>query len=240
MRQIFLDTETTGLSHQNGDRIIEIGCVEMVNRKLTGHDLHFFLNPERAIDEGAFKVHGLSAEFLRDKPLFAHIAQELMEYLRGAELIIHNAAFDVGFLDQELQRVSRPALSTFVGSVTDSLAMAKDLYPGKRNSLDALCDRLGIDRSARTLHGALMDAQLLASAYLYMTRGQHGLLVEVENSDAPSGDTPALDLSHIQLPVLRASAQELAEHETVLGEIDKASKGKTIWPRNPPSATAGA
>ena len=162
MRQIFLDTETTGLSAEGGDRVIEIGCVELFNRKLTGNNLHFYLNPERDSHEDALKVHGISNDFLRDKPKFAQVAQEVLEYLRGAEIIIHNAAFDVGFLNKELERVGEAAFTTHVSSVIDTLVMAKQMFPGKRNSLDALCDRLGVDNSGRTLHGALLDAELLA------------------------------------------------------------------------------
>jgi DNA polymerase III subunit epsilon len=172
MRQIVLDTETTGLSAETGDRIIEIGCVELLSRKLTGNNRHFYLNPERDSHEDALKVHGISNEFLRDKPRFGAVADELLEYLTGAEIIIHNAAFDVGFLDKELELVGKPCFTTFVSRVTDTLAMAKEMYPGKRNSLDALCDRLGVDNSSRTLHGALLDAELLADVYINLTRGQ--------------------------------------------------------------------
>ena len=161
-RQIVLDTETTGLSAEGGDRIIELGCVELVGRKLTGNNLHFYFNPGRDSHEDALKVHGISNEFLRDKPKFAELADEILRYLEGAELIIHNAAFDVGFLNKELELLGKPPLRSFVAEVTDTLAMAKQLYPGKRNSLDALCDRLGVDNSSRTLHGALLDAELLA------------------------------------------------------------------------------
>ena len=171
MRQIVLDTETTGLSAENGDRIIEIGCVELVHRKLTGHNKHFYVNPERDSHEDALKVHGISNEFLRGKPKFAEIAEELLDFLAGAEIIIHNAPFDVGFLNKELELLGRAPLRTLVGSVTDTLLMAKEMFPGKRNSLDALCDRLGVDNSGRTLHGALLDAELLAEVYINLTRG---------------------------------------------------------------------
>ncbi len=229
-RQIVLDTETTGLSAQTGDRIIELGCVELINRKLTGNNLHLYLNPERDSHEDALKVHGISNEFLRDKPKFADCVQDILQYLQGAELIIHNAGFDVGFLDKELELVGLPRLATHVDSITDTLAMAKELFPGKRNSLDALCDRLEVDNSGRTLHGALLDAELLADVYINMTRGQDALLIMDE---APTGDggirVAAVDLSRIALPVLPASEQELAEHEDVLAQIDKSSGGKTIW-----------
>ena len=164
---------------KRGDRIIEIGCVELVARKLTGNNQHFYLNPERDSHEDALKVHGISNEFLRDKPKFAAVADDLMEYVAGAEIIIHNAAFDVGFLNKELELLGRPAFPTFVDRVTDTLAMAKEMYPGKRNSLDALCDRLGVDNSGRTLHGALLDAELLADVYINLTRGQDALLIDM-------------------------------------------------------------
>ncbi len=233
MRQIVLDTETTGLSAASGDRIIEIGCVELVNRKLTGKNLHYYLNPERDSHEDALKVHGISNEFLRDKPKFGEVADDLLSYLAGAELIIHNAQFDVGFLDKELELLGRSRLSSHVHSVTDTLAMAKEMFPGKRNSLDALCSRLGVDNSGRTLHGALLDAELLADVYINLTRGQDALLIDVVETEGVGGTGPAgLDLSAFDLPVLVASEQELAAHEVVLAEIDKASKGKTVWKAN--------
>ena len=229
-RQIVLDTETTGLSAEGGDRIIELGCVELVNRKLTGNNLHLYLNPERDSHEDALKVHGISNEFLRDKPKFAERVQDILQYLQGAELIIHNASFDVGFLDKELELVGLAPLSAHVGGVIDTLAMAKEMFPGKRNSLDSLCDRLGVDNSSRTLHGALLDAELLADVYINMTRGQDALLIMDEATAGAGGTTvAAVDLSRIALTVLTASAQELAEHEEVLVQIDKFSSGKTIW-----------
>jgi DNA polymerase III subunit epsilon len=229
MRQIVLDTETTGLSAESGDRIIEIGCVELLNRKLTGNNLHFYINPERDSHEDALKVHGISNEFLRDKPKFAQIADELLDYLRDAELIIHNAPFDISFLNKELERIGHPPLKTFVGTVTDSLVMAKEMFPGKRNGLDALCDRLGVDNSGRTLHGALLDAELLADVYINMTRGQDALLIDLESSGSARGEAEAIDLGRFELPVLLANELEAQAHEGVLAEIDKASKGKTVW-----------
>lgn len=229
-RQIVLDTETTGLSAESGDRIIEIGCVELMARKLTGNNLHFYVNPERDSHEDALKVHGISNEFLRDKPKFAEVADDILRYLEGAELIIHNAAFDVGFLDKELERLGRPQLASFVDKVTDTLAMAKELYPGKRNSLDALCDRLGVDNSGRTLHGALLDAELLADVYINLTRGQEALLIDLGSVGAEGEGATRADLSGFDLPVLAASEAELAAHARVLAEIDKASGGKTVWP----------
>jgi DNA polymerase III subunit epsilon len=229
VRQIVLDTETTGLSAEGGDRIIEIGCVELVGRKLTGNNKHFYLNPERDSHEDALKVHGISNEFLRDKPKFAAVADELLDYLAGAEIIIHNASFDVGFLNKELELLGRPAFSTFVDEVTDTLVMAKEMYPGKRNSLDALCDRLGVDNSGRTLHGALLDAELLADVYINLTRGQDTLLIDVTTDAAVGGIVTRVDLSAFTLPVLLASDQESASHEEVLKQLDKASGGKTVW-----------
>ena len=229
MRQIVLDTETTGLSPDNGDRIIEIGCVELLNRKLTGHNKHFYLNPERDSHEDALKVHGISNEFLRDKPKFAAVADELLEYLRDAEIIIHNAPFDVGFLNKELELLGRGPFREFVGSVTDTLVMAKELYPGKRNSLDALCDRLGVDNSGRTLHGALLDAELLADVYINLTRGQDALLIDAEPGDERGEFDVAVDLRGFDLPVLQASEHELTAHEDQLKQLDKSSGGKTVW-----------
>ena len=177
-RQIVFDTETTGLSAENGDRVIEIGCVELVNRKLTGRNLHYYLNPERDSHEDALRIHGLTTEFLRDKPKFAAVVDEFLDYIQGSELIIHNAAFDVGFLNKELELLGRPPLKSYVSGVIDTLALAKEMYPGKRNSLNGLCERLGVDNTGRTLHGALLDAELLADVYVYMTRGQDALLID--------------------------------------------------------------
>ena len=229
MRQIVLDTETTGLSAENGDRIIEIGCVELLNRKLTGNNLHFYVNPERDSHEDALKVHGISNEFLKDKPKFAAIADELLDYLRDAELIIHNAPFDISFLNKELQRLGRPPIHTVIGQVTDSLVMAKEMFPGKRNGLDALCDRLGVDNSGRTLHGALLDAELLADVYINMTRGQDALLIDLCDSPGDGGVSEQVDLSRFELPVLLANEQEACAHDALLADLDKASKGRTVW-----------
>lgn len=229
-RQIVLDTETTGLSAEEGDRIIEIGCVELVRRKLTGNNKHFYLNPGRDSHPDALRVHGISNEFLRDKPVFAAVAEELLDYLQGAEVIIHNAPFDIGFLNKELELMGRPALAGCVSQVTDTLAMAKELYPGKRNSLNALCDRLGVDNSGRTLHGALLDAELLADVYINLTRGQEALLMSEEGgSQGEDMHAAWIDLSHIALQVLRANSAENEAHEAVLAQLDKASGGKTIW-----------
>jgi DNA polymerase-3 subunit epsilon len=230
-RQIVLDTETTGLSAEGGDRIIEIGCVELLARKLTGHNLHFYLNPERNSHEDALKVHGISNEFLRDKPKFAAVVDELLDYLAGAEVIIHNAAFDVGFLNKELELVGKPPLRSVVSGVIDSLALAKEMFPGKRNSLDALCDRLEVDNSGRTLHGALLDAELLADVYINLTRGQDALLIDAGPADVAAVTTVQVDLRTFMLPVLEASAQECEAHAAVLKDLDKSSNGKTIWPK---------
>ena len=229
MRQIILHTETTGLSAEHGDRIIELGCVELFNRKLTGHNLHFYFNPERDSHDDALKVHGISNEFLRDKPKFAHLADEIVEYLSGAEVIIHNAAFDIGFLDKELERVGKPRLKSFVAGVIDTLAMAKELFPGKRNSLDALCDRLEVDNSGRTLHGALLDAELLADVYINMTRGQETLVMESSEAVSAGVVVSATDLSQFVLPVLSANELEQQAHDDVLAQMDKSSGGKTVW-----------
>ncbi|WP_295641763.1 DNA polymerase III subunit epsilon [uncultured Methylibium sp.] len=228
-RQVFLDTETTGLSPESGDRIIEIGCVEMLNRRLTGENRHFYLNPERRSHEDAVKIHGLTDEFLADKPKFAVVADDLMAYLAGAEIIIHNAAFDVGFLDAELRRLGRPPFALQVGRVTDSLTMAREMFPGKSNSLDALCKRLEVDNSNRTLHGALLDAGLLAEVYIRMTRGQDSLVIDAGDSSGAQVAVAAIDLSGFELPVIDASEAERAAHEALLAELDKASGGKTLW-----------
>ncbi|MDR3453334.1 MAG: DNA polymerase III subunit epsilon [Rhodoferax sp.] len=235
-RQIVLDTETTGLSAEGGDRIIEIGCVELVGRKLTGSNKHFYLNPGRDSHEDALKVHGISNEFLRDKPKFAAVADELLDYLQDAEIIIHNAQFDVGFLNKELELIGRPRFNEFVGSVTDTLAMAKEMFPGKRNSLNALCDRLGVDNSTRTLHGALLDAELLADVYINLTRGQDALLMDLDPGDNAGIVATPMDLRSFDLPVLLANEQEATAHEDVLKQLDKSSDGKTVWRSSVPVA----
>ncbi|MEY2952766.1 MAG: hypothetical protein RLZZ401_853 [Pseudomonadota bacterium] len=229
MRQIVLDTETTGLSAETGDRIVEIGCVELLRRKLTGSNKHFYLNPGRDSHEEALKVHGISNEFLRDKPKFAQVVDELLDYLQGAEIIIHNAPFDVSFLDKELELTGRPAFSSHVASVTDTLKLAKSLYPGKRNSLDALCDRLEVDNAGRTLHGALLDAELLADVYINMTRGQDALQIDAVAPTDATGRATRFDYASLDLTVLTPSGDELAAHEDQLRQIDKASNGKTVW-----------
>jgi len=229
MRQIVLDTETTGLSADSGDRIIEIGCVELVGRKLTGNNKHFYLNPERDSHEDAMKVHGISNEFLKDKPKFKAVANELLDYLQGAEVIIHNAPFDVSFLNKELELIGRPSLKHCVAKVTDSLVMAKEIFPGKRNSLDALCGRLEVDNSGRTLHGALLDAELLADVYINLTRGQNSLMMDVSPAEQVQESQPAVDLTQFSLTLLVADEAELSAHDALLADIDKFSQGKTVW-----------
>ena len=231
MRQIVLDTETTGLNPRAGDRVIEIGCVELVNRRLTGNNFHSYLNPERDSEEGALAVHGLTTEFLADKPKFAEIANSLRDYLAGAEIIIHNAPFDVGFLDAEFARLGIARFREHVGEVIDTLVRAKEMHPGKRNSLDALCDRYGVSNAHRTLHGALLDSELLAEVYLAMTRGQNSLGMDLGAEavvlDADDQAAQLLELRDIR--ILRADAEELAAHETVLQSLDKEVRGKSVW-----------
>jgi DNA polymerase-3 subunit epsilon len=229
MRQIFLDTETTGLSADNGDRVIEIGCVELINRKLTGNNLHFYLNPERDSHEDALRVHGITSEFLRDKPKFEAVVEQLMAYVQDAEIIIHNAPFDLGFLNKELQLLGMPAFRDHVSGVVDTLVMAKEMFPGKRNGLNALCDRLDVDNSGRTLHGALLDAELLADVYINLTRGQDALIMDVGAKDESGFVVQSVDLSQFSLPVVAANAQELAAHDDVIVQMNKSSEGKTVW-----------
>jgi DNA polymerase-3 subunit epsilon len=227
MRQIILDTETTGLDPALGHRIIEIAGVEIVNRRLTGNHFHRYVNPERDSDEGALRVHGLSSEFLSDKPHFREIAAEFLDYARGAELVIHNAPFDLSFLDHELALLDLKPMREHCAGVIDTLQLARELHPGKRNSLDALCERYQIDNSARTLHGALLDAQLLAEVYLAMTRGQDSLIMDA--GGAPAAAAAQLSRAGLELVVLKASAEELAAHEEQLAAIDKASGGACLW-----------
>jgi DNA polymerase-3 subunit epsilon len=229
MRQIFLDTETTGLYAAQGDRIIEIGCIELLNRRESGRRLHHYVNPQRASHPDAVRVHGITDDFLADKPLFAAVADALLAFVADAEIVIHNAPFDIAFLDAELERLGRGPFTRHVGRVTDSLTLAREMFPGKGNSLDALCKRLEVDNSRRELHGALLDAGLLAEVYLRMTRGQRTLVIEAGDDARGPLAAVATDLRRFQLPVLRADANELAAHEALLAEIDKASGGKTIW-----------
>jgi DNA polymerase-3 subunit epsilon len=229
MRQIILDTETTGLNAKLGDRILEVGCVEMVDRRPTGNHFHRYINPERDSEEGALKVHGITTEFLQDKPKFREIAREFLDYIKGAELIIHNAAFDVEFLNAELAMVGMPVIQKHCAGIIDSLRLARELHPGKRNSLDALCERYEVQHGHRTLHGALLDASLLAEVYLAMTRGQNSLAIELEVPRTSLGLAHGLEIVRPALIVVSASADELAAHEQVLAAIDKESKGRCVW-----------
>ena len=232
MRQIFLDTETTGLEHKLGHRVIEIGCVEMRNRRLTNHHFHRYLNPERDIDAGALAVHGISLEFLQDKPRFADIAVDFIDYVRGAELIIHNAPFDLGFLNAELALLDMAPIEAVCPEVHDTLRMAKDLHPGKKNNLNALCERYGVDNSSRTLHGALLDAEILAEVYLAMTRGQESLMIELASNDelhAIAADHVPTSGSRKALLILRASEEERAQHLQQLAAIQEESNGRCLW-----------
>ncbi|MBL8489532.1 MAG: DNA polymerase III subunit epsilon [Rhodocyclaceae bacterium] len=226
-RQIVLDTETTGLEVRNGDRVIEIGCVEIGNRKLTGRRFHRYLNPDREIEAGAQAIHGLTNEFLADKPRFPDVAAEFLDFIRDAELIIHNASFDVGFLNQELALAGRDSLDKACAGVVDTLRMAREIRPGKRNTLDALCSEYAVDNSGRQLHGALLDAELLAEVYLAMTRGQESLVIDL---DVPTQALPAPGLGgRPPLLVLRASEAEVAAHDRLLQEVAKESKGRCLW-----------
>jgi DNA polymerase-3 subunit epsilon len=238
MRQIVLDTETTGLSPEDGHRIIEIGCVELVNRKLTGNRFHTYLNPQRAIDQGAVDVHGLDNRFLADKPLFEQVAADFIRFVEGAELVIHNAPFDVGFINAELRRLAgnRRVIAEVCG-VLDTLALAKKKHPGQRNSLDALCKRYSVKNSHRELHGALLDAEILAEVYLAMTGGQSDLLLEPEKREETGLSAPLASVqpgsrpAGLKLAVIRCSESELQAHEARLEAIDKSSGGRCLWAR---------
>jgi DNA polymerase-3 subunit epsilon len=228
MRQVVLDTETTGLDPALGHRIIEVAAVELVNRRVTDNRFHHYVNPERESDTGALQVHGLTAEFLQDKPRFRDIAAEFIEFVHGAELIIHNAPFDVAFLNTELAIAGRATIEACCASITDTLRLAKNLHPGKRNGLDALCERYQVDNSARTLHGALLDAQLLAEVYLAMTRGQESLAMELE--EAPAWHT-GLDGDEVRAHILVVvpTDEELNEHARILAEIHAVSRQGCLW-----------
>lgn len=226
-RQVLLDTETTGLSASLGDRVIEIGCIEMLSRRVSDNHFHRYVNPGRNSEEGALRVHGLTDEFLADKPKFADIAADFLDYVRGAELVIHNADFDVEFLDAELERLGRGRLKDHVAGVVDTLALARELHPGRRNSLDALCERYAVDNAHRTLHGALLDARLLAEVYLAMTRGQESLAMDLETAAETAAITARIDASG--LAVLRATEEELRAHDAYLDGMAKESGGKIVW-----------
>ncbi|HSG75623.1 MAG TPA: DNA polymerase III subunit epsilon [Burkholderiales bacterium] len=226
-RQVVLDTETTGLSASLGDRVIEIGCIELLSRRVSDNHFHRYVNPERKSDEGALRVHGLTEEFLADKPKFAEIAGAFLDYVRGAELIIHNADFDVEFLDLELERAGLGRLKEHVAGIVDTLALARELHPGRRNSLDALCERYAVNNAHRTLHGAILDARLLAEVYLAMTRGQDSLAMDLETAAEQAAVTARIDAS--KLVVLRASEEEERAHEAYLDGMAKEAGGKIVW-----------
>jgi len=233
-RQIVLDTETTGLEHRQGHRIIEIGCVELINRKLTGNNFHQYVNPDREIDQGAIEVHGITNEFLTDKPFFADISESMMDYLRGAELIIHNAAFDVGFLDAELLRIDPSSVQIAeVCGVHDTLLQARKMFPGQRNDLDSLCRRFEINNSHRELHGALLDAEILADVYLAMTGGQATLSLEAEsgNQDVENDAKLAVNFAALALPLTEASSEEQRNHVEWLARLDENVEGQCVWSR---------
>ncbi|MDO9151944.1 MAG: DNA polymerase III subunit epsilon [Methylotenera sp.] len=225
MRQIFLDTETTGLYHAQGHRVIEIAAVEVVNRRLTKHHFHYYLNPDREIDQGAQEVHGISLEFLQDKPRFADIANELIAFIADAELIMHNAPFDVGFLNYELGLIGQKKVESITAKITDTLKIAKEMRPGQRNNLDALCRHFGIDNSRRTLHGALLDAELLADVYMAMTRGQESLMIGLDQPSQSIAEMSAV--SHAPVLVKHATADEIADHEAYLAGLAKS--GNCVW-----------
>jgi DNA polymerase-3 subunit epsilon len=227
MRKVILDTETTGLDFRAGDRIVEIGCVELRGRQLTGQRFHAYINPDREVPQGAIEIHGLTNEFLADKPKFAEIVVDFVEFIRGAELVIHNAAFDVGFLDNELGLLQLESIDQLCSDVVDTLRMAREMRPGKKNNLNALCAEFGVDNSGRQVHGALLDAELLAEVYLAMTRGQNTL--EIAFDSAPVDRAAGGMRQRPPLVVLRASDEELAEHARVLDEIARESKGKCLW-----------
>lgn len=226
-RQIVLDTETTGLNARLGDRVIEIGCVEVLSRRITERTFHRYVNPEREIEEGASRIHGLTREDLTDKPRFTEIAREFVEYIRGGELVIHNAAFDMEFLDQELALADMGKVLDHAASVVDTLAIARELHPGKKNSLDALCERYAVDNSNRTLHGALLDARLLAEVYLAMTRGQESLAMELEAPAAVAIAAARVDVS--RLVIVRATREEIAAHEKYLDGMEKEATTGALW-----------
>ncbi|MDH4395405.1 MAG: DNA polymerase III subunit epsilon [Limnobacter sp.] len=231
MRFVVLDTETTGLEAREGHRIIEIGCVEMLGRQVTDRHFHQYINPERAVDHGAFEVHGISNEMLADKPKFAQIVDDFLKFVEGSTLIIHNAAFDIGFLDAELKRLDKGCMNDYIEGVTDSLMMAREMFPGKRNNLDALCDRLGVNNAHRQLHGALLDSQILGEVYLAMTRGQDSLVIDLSDQKGQSGGKRT-DLSSLAFVDYEPTEEEMLLHQAYLQELDKESKGNCIWLKN--------
>lgn len=230
MRQIVLDTETTGLDPAQGHRMVEVACVELVNRRLTGRHLHLYLNPDRDSDPEALAVHGLTTKFLSEHPRFNEVAQELVDYVQGAEVIIHNAAFDIKFLNAELNRIGQPNFDQLCEKVTCSLVHAREIHPGKRNSLDALCDRYGISNAHRVLHGALLDSELLADVWLAMTRGQDGLTMDFGDGEETGANGIQLErFDPLTLKVASASAADLEAHEAYLQGLDKAAGKPCVW-----------
>lgn len=233
-RQIVLDTETTGLNYRIGNRILEIGCVELINRKLTGNNFHHYINPERDSEEGALAVHGITTDFLKDKPKFHEIIEEFTTYVAGAEIVIHNAPFDLGFLNAEFERLGKSTFESHVGNVVDTLVQAKELHPGKRNSLDALCDRYEVSNSHRELHGALLDAELLADVFLAMSRGQNSFSIDTEETElveTTSSDMEAVDVC-VDIHVKQASTEDVLAHEQYLDKLHKESRGTCQWRLN--------
>ena len=228
-REIVLDTETTGLDPAQGHRVVELGAVELVNHLPTGRTFHAYLNPERDMPEEAFRIHGLSAEFLADHPVFAEVVDAFLEFLGDGKLVIHNAAFDIGFLDAELRRIGRAPFLDHGVRVTDSLSMARDSFPGKSNSLDALCKRFEVNSAMRELHGALLDAGLLAEVYIRMTRGQDSLVIDAGDAFAADLALRPVDFGALALIVIAADDDDLAGHAALLAEIDKASGGQAVW-----------
>jgi DNA polymerase III subunit epsilon len=228
LRQVVLDTETTGLDPKLGHRVIEIACVELDSRRFTQRHFHRYINPEREIDAGALAVHGITSEFLQDKPLFAQIVDEFLDFVAGAELIIHNAAFDIGFLNSELALLGKDPMKATCPAVCDTLKMAREMFPGKRNNLDALCERLAVDNAHRTLHGALLDAELLAEVYLAMTRGQESLIIETLSAQG-SAELALAAGKRGPLRVLRAATEEAELHAGILAKIEKETKGNCLW-----------
>jgi DNA polymerase-3 subunit epsilon len=228
MRCIILDTETTGLDPKQGHRVIEIAAVEVVDRRLTGRHVHFYVNPEREIDSGATDVHGLTWEMLRDKPRFGDVASEFIDFSAGARWIIHNAPFDLAFLDEELRRLDLPSTAAVCAEVVDTLALAREQFPGKKNSLDALCERFDVADAQRTVHGALLDARLLAEVYLAMTRGQETLTIDIA-LPRPAASTPDGAAALPRLRVLEPTAAELAAHRAYLADVEREAGGRCIW-----------
>ena len=235
MRQVVLDTETTGLAADQGHRIIEIGCLEIVARRLTGRTLHVYLNPEREVDDAATEVHGMAWDDLRDKPRFAEVADQLLAFVDGAQVLIHNAAFDLSFLDAELARVGGGRFRASCAGVLDTLLMARELHPGKRNSLDALCDRYGVSNSHRALHGALLDSELLAEVYLAMTRGQDSFAMALDDQPAGKADALQLQWPPRGLRVVAPTALELSDHQAALAAIEKDRRKPTLWGTSSPA-----